>query len=149
MGNAVKDIEIGHAFLLETKYSKVFNATFKDNQNKFQHFQMGCYGLGISRLFASAFRVSEDGSTTIWPKPLAPYQLAIIPRVDGLLEAARLFQSSLLVQQQQQQQQCSNFIQLEDPTDTILDDRVSIGLGNKIMRKSKASAFTPLNMEIL
>ncbi len=73
-----KGIEVGHIFQLQDKYSKALDATFLDNQGKQQHFMMGCYGMGISRIIASAIEQNHDDKGMIWTPNLAPYKVDII-----------------------------------------------------------------------
>jgi prolyl-tRNA synthetase len=74
-----RGIEIGHIFVLGTKYSEAMNATFLDEDGKPKLFQMGCYGIGITRLPAAAIEQNHDERGIIWPDALAPFTLAICP----------------------------------------------------------------------
>ena len=74
-----RGIEIGHIFFLGTKYSKAMNATFLDEDGKPKHFQMGCYGIGITRLPAAAIEQNHDERGIIWPDAIAPFTLVICP----------------------------------------------------------------------
>ncbi len=73
-----KGIEVGHIFKLGQKYSKPLNATFLDENGKAQHFFMGCYGIGVSRLVAVAVESSFDEKGIVWSKALSPFALDII-----------------------------------------------------------------------
>jgi len=75
----VRGIEVGHIFQLGDKYSKAMNATFLDENGKQQLLQMGCYGFGVSRILAATIEQNHDDRGIIWPAPMAPFQVAIIP----------------------------------------------------------------------
>ncbi len=87
-----RGIEIGHVFYLGTKYSKAMNATFLDVNGKPQFMEMGCYGIGITRLPAAAIEQNHDERGIIWPDALAPFTVVLCPispdRFPGVAEAA-------------------------------------------------------------
>ena len=72
-----RGIEIGHVFYLGTKYSKAMNATFLDHNGKPQFMEMGCYGIGITRLPAAAIEQNHDAKGIIWPDAIAPFTVVI------------------------------------------------------------------------
>jgi len=74
-----RGIEIGHIFVLGTKYSKPMNATFLDVNGKPQFMEMGCYGIGITRLPAAAIEQNHDERGIIWPDALAPFTVVLCP----------------------------------------------------------------------
>jgi prolyl-tRNA synthetase len=74
-----RGIEIGHIFYLGTKYSKAMNATFLDENGKPQFFEMGCYGIGITRLPAAAVEQNHDAKGIIWPDAIAPFTVVVCP----------------------------------------------------------------------
>jgi prolyl-tRNA synthetase len=74
-----RGIEIGHIFYLGTKYSQAMNATFLDEDGKPKVFEMGCYGIGITRLPAAAIEQNHDERGIIWPDALAPFTVVICP----------------------------------------------------------------------
>ena len=74
-----RGIEIGHIFVLGTKYSKPMNATFLDLNGKPQWMEMGCYGIGITRLPAAAIEQNHDARGIIWPDALAPFTVVLCP----------------------------------------------------------------------
>ena len=74
-----RGIEVGHVFYLGTKYSKAMNATFLDVDGKPKHFEMGCYGIGITRLPAAAIEQNHDAKGIIWPDAIAPFTVVICP----------------------------------------------------------------------
>jgi prolyl-tRNA synthetase len=74
-----RGIEVGHVFYLGTKYSQAMNATFLDVNGKPQFMEMGCYGVGITRLPAAAIEQNHDEKGIIWPDALAPFTVVICP----------------------------------------------------------------------
>jgi prolyl-tRNA synthetase len=74
-----RGIEVGHVFYLGTKYSKAMNATFLGEDGKPAHFEMGCYGIGITRLPAAAIEQNHDERGIIWPDALAPFAVVVCP----------------------------------------------------------------------
>ncbi|WP_382161321.1 proline--tRNA ligase [Hydrogenophaga sp. ANAO-22] len=74
-----RGIEVGHVFYLGTKYSKAMNATFLGEDGKPAHFEMGCYGIGITRLPAAAIEQNHDERGIIWPDALAPFTVVVCP----------------------------------------------------------------------
>ena len=74
-----RGIEVGHIFYLGTKYSQAMNATFLDEDGKPKVFEMGCYGIGITRLPAAAIEQNHDERGIIWPDALAPFTVVICP----------------------------------------------------------------------
>ncbi|MDO8456389.1 MAG: proline--tRNA ligase [Burkholderiaceae bacterium] len=72
-----RGIEIGHVFYLGTKYSKAMNATFLDHNGKPQFMEMGCYGIGITRLPAAAIEQNHDAKGIIWPDAIAPFTVVL------------------------------------------------------------------------
>ena len=84
-----RGIEVGHIFQLGTKYSDAMNAKILDENGKEQAMLMGCYGIGVSRIVASAIEQNHDDKGIIWPESLAPFQLAIIPINPHKSEAVR------------------------------------------------------------
>ncbi|MEK6209157.1 MAG: proline--tRNA ligase [Pseudomonadota bacterium] len=74
-----RGIEVGHIFQLGSKYSKAMSATFLDESGKAQVMEMGCYGIGVSRIVAAAIEQGNDERGIIWPLPMAPFQVAIAP----------------------------------------------------------------------
>ncbi|KJS76354.1 MAG: proline--tRNA ligase [Comamonadaceae bacterium BICA1-1] len=74
-----RGIEVGHVFYLGTKYSRAMNATFLDEDGKPKPFEMGCYGIGITRLPAAAIEQNHDERGIIWPDAIAPFTLVLCP----------------------------------------------------------------------
>jgi prolyl-tRNA synthetase len=106
-----RGIEIGHVFYLGTKYSKAMNATFLDVDGKPKLLEMGCYGIGITRLPAAAIEQNHDDKGIIWPDALAPFTVVICP-VDPARSPEVKAESDKLYQQL-----------LDNGVDVILDDR--------------------------
>ena len=84
-----RGIEVGHIFQLRTKYAEALNATFLDAQGKAQVMEMGCYGIGVSRIVAAAIEQNYDERGITLPSAMAPFQLAIVPIGMGKSEAVR------------------------------------------------------------
>jgi prolyl-tRNA synthetase len=74
-----RGIEVGHVFVLGIKYSKDMNATYLDEGGKPQFLEMGCYGIGITRLPAAAIEQNHDERGIIWPDALAPFTVVVCP----------------------------------------------------------------------
>jgi prolyl-tRNA synthetase len=74
-----RGIEVGHVFYLGTKYSQSMSATFLDENGKPQFMEMGCYGIGITRLPAAAIEQNHDERGIIWPDAIAPFTVVICP----------------------------------------------------------------------
>ncbi|KAI9251781.1 hypothetical protein BDA99DRAFT_548422 [Phascolomyces articulosus] len=90
----VKAIEVGHTFYLGTKYSKTLGCEFlpTDRQQKQQKqpAEMGCYGIGISRMVATAAEVCHDDRGIVWPGTIAPYRVCIVPTSNNNKELLHL-----------------------------------------------------------
>ncbi len=74
-----RGIEVGHVFMLGTKYSDTMDARFLDQHGKKQPFVMGCYGIGLSRIVAAAIEQNHDAHGIVWPRQIAPFDVEIIP----------------------------------------------------------------------
>jgi len=74
-----RGIEVGHIFQLRTKYSQAMNAVFLDEAGKSQVLEMGCYGIGVSRIVGAAIEQGHDARGIIFPRAMAPFDLAIVP----------------------------------------------------------------------
>ncbi|MCF6235290.1 MAG: proline--tRNA ligase [Gammaproteobacteria bacterium] len=74
-----RGIEVGHIFQLGDKYSTAMNAACLNENGKKVTMQMGCYGIGVSRIVASAIEQNSNEEGIIWPKALAPFQVALVP----------------------------------------------------------------------
>jgi prolyl-tRNA synthetase len=74
-----RGIEVGHVFFLGTVYSEPMKATFLDETGKPQPMQMGCYGIGVTRLVGAAIEQNHDARGIIWPDAIAPFTVAIAP----------------------------------------------------------------------
>lgn len=139
--NMIRGIEVGHIFKLGLKYSKAMGATILDQNGKEQPMVMGCYGIGISRTMAAAVEQNYDENGIIWPIPIAPYHVIIIPvnsKKEDQLETARSLYKELT----------------EQGIETIIDDRderagvkfkdadligipVKITIGPKLLQENK------------
>jgi len=106
-----RGIEIGHVFYLGTKYSRAMDATFLDEDGKPKPFEMGCYGIGITRLPAAAIEQNHDERGIIWPDAIAPFTVVICPVGMDRSEAVKTAAEGLYAEL------------LSAGVDVILDDR--------------------------
>lgn len=87
-----RGIEVGHIFQLRTKYSEALKATYLDENGKAQVMEMGCYGIGVSRIVASAIEQNFDERGIVLPAAMTPFQVAIAPigykKSDAVKQAA-------------------------------------------------------------
>jgi prolyl-tRNA synthetase len=74
-----RGIEVGHVFYLGTKYSKAMSATFLDETGKPQLMEMGCYGIGVTRILGAAIEQNHDERGIIWPAAIAPFSVVLCP----------------------------------------------------------------------
>ena len=95
-----RGIEVGHVFLLGSYYSQSMNATYLDEGGKSQLLQMGCYGIGITRIVGAAVEQNNDGRGMIWPQAIAPFEVVICPigydRSPAVRQAADALHESLV-----------------------------------------------------
>eukprot|EP00063_Salmo_salar_P004024 XP_013978859.1 PREDICTED: probable proline--tRNA ligase, mitochondrial isoform X2 [Salmo salar] len=125
-----KGIEVGHTFYLGTKYSHIFNATFNNTQNKPAVTEMGCFGLGVTRILAAAIEVMSTEEAIRWPGLLAPYQVCVLPpkrgskvdEVAGLSEEVALFLGEALPSLR---------------GEVVLDDRTQMTIGKRLKDASQ------------
>lgn len=75
----VRGIEVGHVFMLGTKYSEKMKATYLDQQGQDKLIVMGCYGIGVGRTAASSIEQNHDAKGIIWPAPIAPFHVHVLP----------------------------------------------------------------------
>ena len=114
-----KGIEVGHIFKLGDKYSKSMGLAIPDSNSKLCHIQMGCYGIGVSRIMAAAIEQNHDLNGIIWPTNIAPFKYALI-EIDGSKnENVRLLANKIYEEL------------LNRNIEIILDDR-EIKLGGKL-----------------
>jgi prolyl-tRNA synthetase len=107
----VRGIEVGHIFQLRTKYSEAMKATFLDASGAEKPFEMGCYGIGVTRVVAAAIEQNHDARGIVFPAPIAPFEVCIVPigyrKNDAVREAADRLHAELA----------------ESGVDVLLDDR--------------------------
>jgi prolyl-tRNA synthetase len=106
-----RGIEVGHVFQLGTHYSEAMNATFLDETGKPQLMQMGCYGIGVTRIMGAAIEQNNDERGIIWPLAIAPFEIALCPMGYDRNEMVKNTADALLASL------------LEAGIDAILDDR--------------------------
>ena len=94
-----RGIEVGHIFQLGTQYSEAMNATVQDADGNDITMVMGCYGIGVTRIVGAAIEQNHDERGIIWPEPLTPFDVVIVPinmqRSDALREAAEALYQEL------------------------------------------------------
>ena len=94
-----RGIEVGHIFQLGDKYSKAMSATVQDSDGKDRVMAMGCYGIGITRIVGAAIEQNHDANGIIWPEPLTPFDVVLVPinmhRSDTVREAAEALYAEL------------------------------------------------------
>src|SRR5262249_14404423 len=73
-----RGIEVGQVFFLGTKYSKPMGVSFLDVDGKEKPMEMGCYGIGVTRIVAAAIEQNHDKDGIVWPVPLAPYEATVL-----------------------------------------------------------------------
>ena len=106
-----RGIEVGHVFYLGTKYSAAMAANFIDEDGKAKPMEMGCYGIGVTRLLGAAIEQNHDDKGIIWPRGIAPFEVVICPMGMDRSDAVRDAATQLLEQLTQA------------GVDVILDDR--------------------------
>ena len=106
-----RGIEVGHIFYLGTKYSRAMGATFLGEDGKPAFFEMGCYGIGITRLPAAAIEQNHDARGIIWPDSIAPFTVVLCPITPDRFPAVKAAAEQLYAQL------------LQAGVDVILDDR--------------------------
>jgi prolyl-tRNA synthetase len=74
-----RGIEVGHIFQLRTKYSDAMKAVYLDESGKSRAYEMGCYGIGVTRIVGAAIEQNHDTRGIVFPQPIAPFQLALVP----------------------------------------------------------------------
>jgi prolyl-tRNA synthetase len=106
-----RGIEVGHIFQLRTKYAKAMNATYLDENGQSQVMEMGCYGIGVSRIVGAAIEQNYDDNGIIFPLTMAPFEVAICPIGFDKSEAVKQAAESIYQQLKQA------------GVDVMLDDR--------------------------
>src|SRR5690606_14381426 len=95
-----RGIEVGHIFQLGTKYSEAMGAKVLDEDGRERVLAMGCYGIGVTRVVAAAIEQNHDEQGIIWPAPIAPFQVALLPmnlhKSDAVRETAEKIYSALV-----------------------------------------------------
>ncbi len=96
----VRGIEVGHVFALGRRYSEAMGATFTAEDGTAKPFEMGCYGIGVTRIVGAAIEQNHDDKGIIWPDPMAPFTVAVIPmganKSEAVKEAAEKLYAELL-----------------------------------------------------
>ena len=93
-----RGIEVGHVFYLGTKYSSAMKAHFKEESGKEKPFEMGCYGIGVTRVAAAAVEQNHDKDGILWPAPIAPFTVLVLtakPDADVAAAAEKIYDQLL------------------------------------------------------
>jgi len=122
-----KGIEVGHTFLLGDKYSKPFKAQYKAESGASVLYQMGCYGIGVSRVMAASVEVLSSKTELRWPQHIAPFTVAILAPKMGSKEAV----ANNIVEE------ISKKVDDLFKNDVIVDDRGKLTVGKKLREASK------------
>ncbi len=97
-----RGIEVGHIFQLGSKYSSAFGAAVLDQDGKERVLEMGCYGIGVTRIVGAAIEQNHDERGIIWPEPLTPFNVVLVPinmhRSEAVREAAETLYADLAAQ---------------------------------------------------
>jgi prolyl-tRNA synthetase len=127
-----RGIEVGHIFQLRTKYAEALKATYLDAQGKAQVIEMGCYGIGVSRIVAAAIEQNFDERGITLPTAMSPFQIAIVPIGMNKSQAVRA-----AVEQLYQSLQAANIEVLLDDRDerpgVMFADMELIGIPHRIV----------------
>lgn len=123
-------IEIGHTFILGEKYSKAFKATFLGKAGKPVVLQMGCYGIGVTRLIAACIEHLSTENEIRWPVALAPFKVCIIPPKEGSKEESS---AKHLTKEIYQRFESSEAFKDQ----VVVDDRLSMTIGKRLMDAKK------------
>lgn len=106
-----RGIEVGHIFQLRTKYAEALKCCFLDENSQSQVMEMGCYGIGVSRIVGAAIEQNHDERGIIFPKAMAPFEVCIVPMGYGKSESVKAMADNLYAQLR------------ADGVDVLLDDR--------------------------
>ena len=109
-----KAVEVGNIFKLHTRFSDSFKFTFTDADGKQKPVEMGCYGIGPSRIMGTLAEIFHDEKGIIWPKAAAPYQVHLVVLPGGEEQAEKLYAT-----------------QLQKGIEVLFDDRTGISAGEK------------------
>lgn len=123
-------IEIGHTFILEDKYSKILNASYLSKAGKPVVLQMGCYGIGVTRLIAASIEHLSTENEIRWPLALAPFKVLIIPPKEGSKEEKSAKHSA---------EEVYRLFESHDSLkgEIIVDDRLSTTIGKRLKDAQK------------
>ncbi|KAK3090377.1 hypothetical protein FSP39_011319 [Pinctada imbricata] len=117
-------IEVGHSFLLGTKYSEVFKAAYNQEGVGKSWLEMGCYGLGVTRLLQAMVEVNCLETRLKWPKVVAPYQVCVIPQKEGFMSYDLFNDAHRLATE------LNNMDKLKG--EVFMDDRIKRSIGQRL-----------------
>ncbi|XP_071166560.1 probable proline--tRNA ligase, mitochondrial isoform X1 [Mytilus edulis] len=122
-------IEVGHSFLLGTKYSEILGSTYKDKNAQNIVTQMGCYGLGVTRILQAGIEVLSENEAIRWPKIISPYQICIIPQMKGYMEDKFMELSNKLYDE---------IVAVPNLRgEVVIDDRTKFTVGNRLSQANR------------
>ncbi len=127
----VKGIEVGHTFLLGDKYSKVLSGIFNSPEDRNEVLQMGCYGIGISRILGASVEVLSTHKSLRWPMEIVPFKTIILAPQKGWVEYAANDDAERLYEV------LNSEVFLDD---VVIDDREHISVGKKL-REAKKTGY--------
>ncbi|KAK3609898.1 hypothetical protein CHS0354_036662 [Potamilus streckersoni] len=125
----INGIEVGHAFLLGTKYSEVLDACFVDKDGNTQVTKMGCFGLGVTRIIQASVEVLSVDDNIRWPEVIAPYHVCIIPQKEGYMADKFFSMANDLYDK------LDSLPNLHD--EILLDDRTQLTVGKRIKKANE------------
>ncbi len=148
-----RGIEVGHVFFLGTRYSKAMNAHFVDADGQSRPFEMGCYGIGITRLLGAAIEQNHDERGIAWPRPIAPFEVVVVPPGYARSDVVRATADALYEQL------------LAEGIDVLLDDRderpgamfadweligvpVRVTVGERSLKEGKVEVLVRRDMQV-
>ncbi|GFY53229.1 probable proline--tRNA ligase, mitochondrial [Trichonephila inaurata madagascariensis] len=145
-------IEVGHAFLLGTTYSKPFQAKFGSSENVTEFLQMGCYGLGLSRILAASVECLSKDDSIRWPFLIAPYYVSVIPPKKGSKEESVQALAYSLAESLTKISWLKSNIIIDDRTNFTIGKRIneasSLGIPYVIVVSKRAQEDIPI-LEII
>lgn len=151
-------IEIGHAFILGDRYTKSLKAQFLSKKGKPENLQMGCYGIGVTRLISASIEYLSSESEIRWPLTIAPFKVCLIPPKDGSKEhAAGSEIMNSLLEMLKSSKIAHDDILIDDRTSYTIGKRLGeikklgiprvIVLGSKVTEESPRMEFHELNQD--
>ena len=126
-----RGVEVGHIFQLGKKYSEAMHATVLDEGGRAVHMEMGCYGIGVTRVVAAAVEQNHDDRGILWPASISPFDIALVPI--GLGKSAPVKEKTMEVYDQLQR--CGYEVLLDDRNErpgVMFADMELIGIPHRL-----------------